>query len=192
MVYPKNVVHVWLCSAVFRRWSVLPTSFRVTSLALGQSNDCPNASEATLKDMGNIESWVNYELITQLRQNKTKQNHVHILWNILKTKHSSLWIMSSIKTTQRPLLSALLIAKGISSIEQCHFLPRITIYQLKYIFNTDKNNLLIRYFFCSQLHVIPEAIEHCNANPINGWYYQLGICRSMPSGLVALDHQYPS
>ena len=27
-------------------------SFRVTSLAPGQSNDCPSAREATLKDMG--------------------------------------------------------------------------------------------------------------------------------------------
>ena len=30
----------------------LPISFRVTSLALGQSCDCPSANEATLKDMG--------------------------------------------------------------------------------------------------------------------------------------------
>ena len=31
---------------------ILPTSFRVTSLAPGQSYDCPSASEVTLKDMG--------------------------------------------------------------------------------------------------------------------------------------------
>ena len=28
--------------------------FRVTSLALGQSYDCPSASEVTLKDMGKM------------------------------------------------------------------------------------------------------------------------------------------
>ena len=32
-------------------------SFRVTSLALGQSYDCPSASEVTLKDMGNIDHY---------------------------------------------------------------------------------------------------------------------------------------
>ena len=31
---------------------ILPVSFWVASLALGQSYDCPSASEATLKDMG--------------------------------------------------------------------------------------------------------------------------------------------
>ena len=30
----------------------LPVSFRVASLPLGQSYDCPSASEATLKDKG--------------------------------------------------------------------------------------------------------------------------------------------
>ena len=33
----------------------LPISFRVTSLALGQSCDCPSASDVTLKDIGKIE-----------------------------------------------------------------------------------------------------------------------------------------
>ena len=32
----------------------LPIFFSVTSLALGQSYDCPSASEVTLKDMGKI------------------------------------------------------------------------------------------------------------------------------------------
>ena len=34
--------------------SFLPISFRVASLALGQSHDCPSASEVTLKDMGKL------------------------------------------------------------------------------------------------------------------------------------------
>ena len=36
---------------VARYGYILPLSFRVTSLALGQSYDCPSACEATLKDM---------------------------------------------------------------------------------------------------------------------------------------------
>ena len=32
----------------------LPIFFRAVSLALGQSCDCPSASEATLKDMGKL------------------------------------------------------------------------------------------------------------------------------------------
>ena len=38
--------------------SVLPISFKVTSLALGQSYDCPSASEVTLKNMDKL---VTYE-----------------------------------------------------------------------------------------------------------------------------------
>ena len=38
--------------AVVRAWFIWPISFRVTSLALGQSYDCPSASEVILKDMG--------------------------------------------------------------------------------------------------------------------------------------------
>ena len=43
-----------------------PISFRVASLALGQSYDCPSASEATLKDIGKNISTYNH--------NKTKHN----------------------------------------------------------------------------------------------------------------------
>ena len=53
----------------------LPTSFRVGSLALGQSYDCPSASEATLKDMGIIGM---YE--TTAKQN-TKS--VYNYWDVL-------------------------------------------------------------------------------------------------------------
>ena len=41
--------------------------FRVASLALGQSFDCPSASEATLKDMGKINQ---YQTTTE--RNKTQ------------------------------------------------------------------------------------------------------------------------
>ena len=41
------ILEVWLCVS-------LPKLFRVASLALGQSYDCPSANEATLKGMGII------------------------------------------------------------------------------------------------------------------------------------------
>ena len=46
---------------------IIPISFRVTSLALGQSYDCPSASEATLKDMAKYH--MHQKL--QYHQNKT-------------------------------------------------------------------------------------------------------------------------
>ena len=42
----------------------LPISFRVTSLALGQSYDCPSASEVTLKNMDKM-------ICTKTQQNTT-------------------------------------------------------------------------------------------------------------------------
>ena len=42
----------------------LPISFRVAALALGQSYDCPSASEATLKDMGQISGMQPQEIIS--------------------------------------------------------------------------------------------------------------------------------
>ena len=49
-IHPQNYILSRL--VVDMRWSTLPISFRLSSLALGQSYDCPSASEATLKDMG--------------------------------------------------------------------------------------------------------------------------------------------
>ena len=37
--------------------SNIPISFRIASLALGKSYNCPSASEAILKDMGNIDKY---------------------------------------------------------------------------------------------------------------------------------------
>ena len=48
----------------------LPISFRVVSLALGQSYDCPSASKATLKDMGKTDQYLN-------TAKHLTQNHVH-------------------------------------------------------------------------------------------------------------------
>ena len=41
---------------------LLLKSFRVTSLALGQSYDCPNANDVTLNDMGKWIIWIHKEL----------------------------------------------------------------------------------------------------------------------------------
>ena len=63
-VYPMKYAHilvvvclvlVMLCysaSLIFVMY--FPISFRIASLALGQSYDCPSAREVTLKDMGKI------------------------------------------------------------------------------------------------------------------------------------------
>ena len=48
------IVHVLLCLVADRDWLISPTSFRVTSLALGQSYDCPIANEVILKDVGKM------------------------------------------------------------------------------------------------------------------------------------------
>ena len=52
-VYPKRYVHrsVLLRFVVVWYSLILPKSSRVTSLALGQSYDCPSACEATLKNI---------------------------------------------------------------------------------------------------------------------------------------------
>ena len=47
-----HMVDVVLCYVVVRHQPISPISFRVTSLVLGQSHDCPSASETTLNDMG--------------------------------------------------------------------------------------------------------------------------------------------
>ena len=57
---------VWCCYVVWF-WLVLSTSLKYTSLALGQSHDCPSACEAILKNIGiNEMTWtylnVKYDL----------------------------------------------------------------------------------------------------------------------------------
>ena len=59
-------VHGDIMSSWKWMWLYLPISFRVTSLALGQSYDCPSASEVTLKDMGKI-----YQYQPTTKHNKT-------------------------------------------------------------------------------------------------------------------------
>ena len=81
-------------------WCNLPTPFRVTSLALGQSYDCPSVSEVTLKDMGN-DSYESTKPWKCTNHNKTKQNkkllkHDHIpRWMMYKLEHISKFTLHS-------------------------------------------------------------------------------------------------
>ena len=62
-VYPKKYAHGF-CFAVLccgYTWTDFPTSIRLTSLALWQSNDCPSASKATLMNMDKY--WLTQSLL---------------------------------------------------------------------------------------------------------------------------------
>ena len=67
-----------------------PISIRLTSLALGQSNDCPSASKATLMNMDKYFMWIHYERLHN--HNKAKHNKtVFIFLGIYCTYHSISW-----------------------------------------------------------------------------------------------------
>ena len=73
-VYPKKYAHGF-CFAVLCCGYTLtdfPTSIRLTSLALWQSNDCPSASKATLTNMDKYFMWIHYERLHN--HNKAKHN----------------------------------------------------------------------------------------------------------------------
>ena len=73
-VYPKKYAHGY-CFAVLCCGYTLtdfPTSIRLTSLALWQSNDCPSASKATLMNMDKYFMWNHYERLHN--HNKAKHN----------------------------------------------------------------------------------------------------------------------
>ena len=73
-VYPKKYAHGF-CFAVLCCGYTLtdfPISIRLTSLALWQSNDCPSASKATLKNMDEYFMWIHYERLHN--HNKAKHN----------------------------------------------------------------------------------------------------------------------
>ena len=73
-VYPKKYAHGF-CFAVLCCGYTLtnfPISIRLTSLALGQSNDCPSASKATPMNMDKYFMWIHYERLHN--HNKAKHN----------------------------------------------------------------------------------------------------------------------
>ena len=76
--------HALLCLVVVWHLHILPMSFRVTSLALGQSYDCPSVSEATLKNMGKKISWSHHHNWSQKYTTKqSKTQPCAYSWDIL-------------------------------------------------------------------------------------------------------------
>ena len=74
-VYPKKYAHGF-CFAVLCCGYTLtdfPISIRLTSLALGQSNDCPSANKATLMNMDKSSyEFIMNDCITTTKQSTTK------------------------------------------------------------------------------------------------------------------------
>ena len=96
MVDPIKYVrsHALLCL-----WSNLPIFFRVALLALGQSYDCPSASEATLTRS-------HKSMVAKTNKNMWKlfayfmgYTHLHILWDILICIFYGLYCMFSVFNT---------------------------------------------------------------------------------------------
>ena len=87
--YNMHLILLFLIFINYQRCHVmhLPISFRVASLALGQSCDCPSANEATLKHMGKAD-W---------HQTTTENNKTGIMWyicleaSVVKSRKSCQW-----------------------------------------------------------------------------------------------------
>ena len=73
-VYPKKYAHGFCFGVLCCGYTLtdFPISIRLTSLALGQSNDCPSASKATLMNMDKYFMWIHYERLHN--HNKAKHN----------------------------------------------------------------------------------------------------------------------
>ena len=73
-VYPKKYAHGFCFAVLCCGYTLtdLPRSIRLTSLAMWQSNDCPSASKATLKNMDKYFMWIHYERLHN--HNKAKHN----------------------------------------------------------------------------------------------------------------------
>ena len=72
-----------LCYVVFWCWSILPMSFKVTSLALGWPSDCSCTSEATLVIIGKYVREIFYKLLQFSDRRKSRENYVQLSWKIL-------------------------------------------------------------------------------------------------------------
>ena len=73
-VYPKKYAHAFNFAVLCCGYTLadFPISIRLTSLALWQSNDCSNASKATLMNMDKYFMWIHYERLHN--HNKAKHN----------------------------------------------------------------------------------------------------------------------
>ena len=81
---PGNIdmVCTLLCFVVVWYGLIIPIFFRVASLALGQSYDCPSASEATLKSIGKYVIWIHHNWWYNHNKNRCIFYH-----NILSMPH---------------------------------------------------------------------------------------------------------
>ena len=90
-----------------------PILFRVATLALGQSQDCPNASDETLKDTGKINWYQKHNKVSCSISHIVyiSMKHVHISWHVLDTRNGrgmfTSWpsgkFTSSCQSTENPI-----------------------------------------------------------------------------------------
>ena len=142
-------VLLWLILVSFQ----LPISFRVPSLALGQS--CPSASEATLKNMGKSITSIPYQRWYRTQQNKAKTKPctnimsstvTPIMWSGQSAKDGvlSLWCLIFANPRQQFYLF----------IEHCNLKPQTVslFFQVKthftkfhkHAWNTTKDNTVMK------------------------------------------------
>ena len=84
-------------------------SIRLTSLALWQSNDCPNASKATLMNMDKYFMWIHYERL----HNHNKAKHVKTMCIFL-----GIYCMYGTDTTMQNFAVSRLLTPGYAKIFQ--------------------------------------------------------------------------
>ena len=75
-------IHAFLHFVAITCWLILPISFRVASVALGQAYDCPSASEATLKDMGKRITAIHDKMMVYPKHIKHTETEP-VLWDLL-------------------------------------------------------------------------------------------------------------
>ena len=100
-VYPKKYAHGF-CFAVLCCGYTLtdfPISIKLTSLALWQYNDCPNASKATLMNMDKYFMWIHYERL----HNHNKAKHKKIVCILFGIYCKSNWRHDIFLTNDGPI-----------------------------------------------------------------------------------------
>ena len=106
-------------------WLILPISFRVASLAFGQSYDCPSASEATLKDMSKEITLICWKKYIHNKIKHTKTGCIfyekHCVWYITTISYQSFFSSGQIEIYFNPGVFSRLSKKSASI---CH--PPIT------------------------------------------------------------------
>ena len=76
---------------------LISISFRVTSLAPGQSYNCPSANEATLKDMGKWIIWIQKKHYNVTKNEAASKKFTYYTWELWCQKHvSQPWISNCI------------------------------------------------------------------------------------------------